>query len=149
MQQNNGSDRRAARDLLRAGRNDRPIEARVETLEKLMEIVMADLDTLNGLLSDIATDASTVASQHTDLVNELQALQQQAAANQPVDLTGAIATAQTIKTTLDGIAQAASSAAPSGTTAAPAAATPAAPADATATTETLATPADTTQAPAA
>jgi prefoldin subunit 5 len=71
---------------------------------------MADLDTLNSTLDGIASDASEVATEHGALVQELQQLQQQIAANQPVDLTGAIAKATAIKATLDGIVTAASSA---------------------------------------
>lgn len=113
------AERRAARNLLGAGRCDRPLNERVETLEKLMEYVMADLDTLNTTLDEIATDAGEVASEHQTLVDELTALQAQVAANQPIDLTGAIAKATAIKTTLDGIATAASSATTADTGAAP------------------------------
>lgn len=84
----------------------------LETLDRKLNIIMAQIDDLNTALNGIATDVTQVVSDHADLISQLQAAQAAAAANQPVDLTTAIASAQAIKTTLDGIASTVAAAAP-------------------------------------
>lgn len=111
-------DRARARDernLLRGGRSDRPLNERVATLEFLMEIMMADQDTLDQVMDAIANDVALVSSKQAEQLDEIQQLHAQAQAGQPVDLSGYIAKAENIKAMLDNIAGAASGASSSGT----------------------------------
>jgi t-SNARE complex subunit (syntaxin) len=84
----------------------------LETLDRKLNKIMAQIDDLNTALSGIASDVAQVATDHANLLTELSTAQAAATAGQPVDLTAAIAQATAIKTSLDAIASTAAAAAP-------------------------------------
>ena len=100
-------------NLHRGGRRQRrpTIEERVTILERQMRTIMAQIDDLNAIIDKLTTDVGNTVS---ELRSELQTAQAAAAANQPVDLSGAIAKLDTLDTTVAG-AQSATTAASSPT----------------------------------
>jgi hypothetical protein len=101
-------------NLHRGRRHESPIEERVEALEhredsieRKMKKAMADIDTLTTIIQGIADDAAKLGPDFKNLEAELQAAQEAAANNQPIDLTNAILLARSAQEALDGIVQAA------------------------------------------
>jgi hypothetical protein len=78
-------------------------DERLTTLEKEMDKTMADINDLQTALDGIAADAAALGPEMKDLEAALQAAQEAAANNQPVDLTQAILTARNAQAALDAI----------------------------------------------
>lgn len=87
-------------------------EERLDKLETEMKKTMADIDTLTGILNAIAADAAAIGPDMKNIEAELQAAQEAAANNQPVDLTNAILLARNAQASLDAIVQSAGGSAP-------------------------------------
>lgn len=68
----------------------------LQRIERKVDIIMSQLDDLTATLTAISGDVDTLES-------EFKAAQAAAAANQPVDLSGAIAAAQAIRTKLEAV----------------------------------------------
>jgi outer membrane murein-binding lipoprotein Lpp len=88
------------------------LEERMHNSERRMKEAMADIDTLTTILNGIASDAAALGPDFKALEAQLQAAQDAANNNQPVDLTQAILTARNAQSALDAIVQAASTPAP-------------------------------------
>lgn len=75
----------------------------LRSLHEKVDFIMSDVQELSDTLDAIVTDVTAVQTEIADLETDLANLRGQLAANQPVDLTGVLTKAQSIRAALDAV----------------------------------------------